>query len=77
MSAKANLKFLKQAINNSAAELEKIAEQLMAFDVGMDIFCQNNGIIKAALARPFGLTEKELAVTTAVSLMNQAEYVKQ
>lgn len=77
MSAKANLEFLKQAINNSAAELEKIAEQLMAFDVGMDIFCQNNGIIKAALARPFGLTEKELAVTTAVSLMNQAEYVKQ
>jgi len=77
MSAKANLEFLKQATNKSAVELEKTAEQILSFDVGMDIFCQNSGISKAALARPFGLTEQELAVATITALMNRAEHVSQ
>jgi hypothetical protein len=75
MSAQTNLKFIKQALQPDDAQMEKAAEQLMAFDVGMDIFCENNGITKAALADAYGLTEQELAVKTLAVLQAQAEQV--
>lgn len=73
MSAQTNIKFLKQALKQDTAELEKSAQQLMAFDVGMDIFCENNGITKAALARAYGLSAQELAVNTLTALQAQVE----
>lgn len=75
MSAQNNLKFLKQAVHKKNDELEKAAEQLMAFDVGIDIFCENNGITKAALAKACGVGEQDLAVQMVATLQAQAEQV--
>lgn len=77
MSAQENLKFLKEAVQQNQEGLEKDAERLLAFDVGMEVFCEANGITKEAMAQAVGLEPEELAAETVAYLSQQAEQVAQ
>lgn len=56
------------------AEMEKeSAERLAAFDFGMDLFCAEGGLEKAALAKAYGIEDvTELAPRATLWLNNEA-----
>jgi len=78
--AQKNAEFIKKALkegNESEKAAETDAERLMAFDLGMEVFCEANGISKEALAKACDVPEEELAVRTAAFLGAQAEQLSE